>query len=187
MPPRDQGNICSIFRTHPEWFDYARASENRWGTPIATQMAFVRYESSFRSHVSPPRTRLFGFLPWRRVSSAYGYAQALDPVWGEYMAEAAKSRFAERTRMKYALDFIGWYNYKSHKGVGISRLNAHDLYLAYHEGRTGYLRGSYKNKPGVRKVAERVARQASVYAGQLAVCEEEFRCRRFYQFGPFCR
>ena len=44
-PPEDQTNICEIFREQPSWYDYAQASEEKWGTPIATQMAFIQRES----------------------------------------------------------------------------------------------------------------------------------------------
>ncbi len=59
-PPANTDNICEIFREHTVWYDYARASQEKWGTPVATQLAFVYYESSFRSHARPPRTRLWG-------------------------------------------------------------------------------------------------------------------------------
>ena len=185
-PPSDQSNICEIFRDQPQWYDYARASERQWGTPIATQMAFIQQESSFRSHVRPPRERLLGFIPWRRPSSAYGYAQAQDPVWGEYRADAG-SLMARRTHMKHATDFIGWYNHRTHTRVGVSLHNPEHLYLAYHEGQGGYSRGSYRSKPQVQRVARRVSDRVARYETQLERCESEFRCRRFYQFGPFCR
>ena len=185
-PPNDQSNICEIFRDQPQWYDYARASERQWGTPIATQMAFIQQESSFRSHVRPPRERLLGFIPWRRPSSAYGYAQAQDPVWGEYRADAG-SLMARRTHMKHATDFIGWYNQRTRRMTGVSLNNPEHLYLAYHEGQGGYSRGSYRSKPQVQQVARRVSDRAARYETQLERCESEFRCRRFYQFGPFCR
>lgn len=185
-PPRDQSNICEIFREQPGWYDYARNAQNQWGTPIATQMAFIQQESSFRSHVRPPRNRLLGFIPWSRPSSARGYAQAQDPVWGEYQEDAA-GLFARRSHMKHATDFIGWYNRRSHDHVGISLHNPEHLYLAYHEGPTGYRRGSYRGKPQVRRAARQVSERASRYQAQLASCESEFRCRRFYQVWPFCR
>ncbi|ABI57515.1 lysozyme-like domain containing protein [Alkalilimnicola ehrlichii MLHE-1] len=185
-PPADQSDLCEIFREQPRWYDYARASQEQWGTPIATQMAFIHQESSFRSHVRPPRQRLLGFIPWRRPSSAYGYAQAQDPVWGEYREDAG-SLMARRSHMKHATDFIGWYNRRSHERLGISLHNPEHLYLAYHEGPTGYRRGTYQGKPQVQRVARQVAQRAQRYRTQLAGCESEFRCRRFYQFGPFCR
>jgi hypothetical protein len=185
-PPRDQSNICEIFREQPEWYDYARRSQDKWGTSIATQMAFIQIESSFRSHVRPPRDRLLGFIPWSRPSSARGYAQAQDPVWGEYRDDAG-SVFARRTHMRYATDFIGWYNRRTHEQVGIPLDNPEHLYLAYHEGPTGYRRGDWRSKPRVKQTASQVSARARRYQSQLAMCESEFRCRRFYQVWPFCR
>lgn len=66
-PPVNPDDLCEIFREHTVWYDYASDSQARWGTPIATQMAFVYYESSFRSHAQPPRTVLWGFIPWSRA------------------------------------------------------------------------------------------------------------------------
>lgn len=184
-PPDNTRDICEIFEHQPQWYDYARASEERWGTPIAVQIAFVKQESSFRARARPPRTRLLGFIPWRRPSSAYGYAQAQNPVWSEYLDDQG-GLFARRTHMKYALDFVGWYNNNTHRRLGIARTNAEDLYLAYHEGQTGYRRGTWRNKPRVRQAARRVTENAARYDRQLERCERRFRCRRFWQFGPFC-
>ncbi|MGM0450251.1 MAG: lysozyme-like domain containing protein [Pseudomonadota bacterium] len=184
-PPSDQSNICEIFREQPQWYDYARASEQSWGTPIATQMAFIYRESSFRSHVRPPRPWLLGIIPWFRSSSAYGYAQAQDPVWGEY-EEDAGGLFARRTHMKHATDFIGWYNRRSHERQGIALSNPEHLYLAYHQGPTGYERGSYRSKPRIQRLARQVEQRTWQYASQLKQCESEFRCRHFWQFWPFC-
>ena len=185
-PPRDQNNVCEIFREQPAWYDYAAAAEERWGTPIATQMAFVYYESSFRSHAQPPRTKLWGVIPWVRPSSAYGYAQALDPAWGEYLDANGNGLFVVRTHIRHALDFIGWYNSLTHNQLGISLTNAQHLYLAYHEGRTGYRRGAHNAKPDITRLAKRVAARARQYTVQLSTCEQEFQCWRFYQFWPFC-
>ena len=106
-PPANPENICEIFREHPVWYDYANDSRQRWGTPIATQLAFVYYESSFRSHARPPRTLLWGFIPWTRPTTAYGYAQALDPAWREYLQANGEGWFTVRTDMEHALDFVG--------------------------------------------------------------------------------
>ncbi len=185
-PPENQSNICAIFREQPDWYDYARESEERWGTPIATQMAFIERESSFRSHVKPPRRKLLGFIPWSRPSSAYGYAQAQDPVWGEYEADAGRL-FARRTHMKHATDFIGWYNDRTRRMAGVSLHNPEHLYLAYHEGQGGYRSGSWRGKPAVRRAARQVAANAARYRGQLAACEAEFRCDGLLEVWPFCR
>lgn len=185
-PPQDQTNICEIFREQPTWYDYARDSEAKWGTPIATQMAFIQQESSFKSHIRPDRKYYLGFIPGPRPSSAKGYAQAQDPVWGEYRDQAG-SFFARRTSMKHATDFIGWYNRRSQQQAGIALTNPEHLYYAYHEGAGGYRRGTYRNKPQVINAARQITARTNRYQAQLNACEAEFQCRRFYQVWPFCR
>ena len=148
-PPKRQHNVCEIFKQYPDWYDYARKSERQWGTPVSVQMAFVRQESSFRSHARPAREWLW-FIPLGRPSTAKGYAQAANPVWGDYQKERG-SFFSSRSDMEDALDFIGWYNHKTARELRISKRDARNLYLAYHEGRTGYRRGSWKNKPKLRR------------------------------------
>jgi len=185
-PPANPENLCEIFREHPVWYDYASESRQRWGTPIATQLAFVYYESSFRSHARPPRTLLWGFIPWTRPTTAYGYAQALDPAWQEYLQANGEGWFTVRTDMEYALDFVGWYNQLSHQQLGIPYSAPRKLYLAYHEGRGGYARKSFEKKPAVMDLAARVQTRAFRYDNQLQTCEQEFQCWRWYQFWPFC-
>ena len=183
-PPTRQANLCEVLEQHPDWYDYARDSAEEWGTPIHVQMSFVRHESSFRADAKPP-FEWFLFIPLGRASSAKGYAQAQDPVWGEYQAERGRwSR--SRSDMKDALDFIGWYNYGTWRQLGIDRTDAYRLYLAYHEGRGGYRRGSWKKKPEVQGYAKRVSETARAYESQLSGCEERFRCDSWYQFWPFC-
>lgn len=184
-PPREQHNICAVFDQYPDWYDYAHQSEQRWGTPKQILMAFVRQESSYRDNAKPPY-KWFLFIPLGRQSSAKGYAQIQDPVWSEYREERG-GLFKSRGDMEDALDFIGWYNDKSHRQLGLSKWNARDLYLAYHEGRGGYRRGSYKKKPKLQKIAAKVARTADAYGAQLKQCAHRFQCRKWYQFWPFCR
>ncbi len=183
-PPTDQGNICSVLEQNPAWYDYARASESTWGTPIHIQMAFVRHESSYRSDARPPR-KWFLFIPLGRPSSAKGFAQAQDPVWSEYEAERG-SLFRSRSDMEDALDFIGWYNHKTWKHLKIPKTDARRLYLAYHEGRGGYRRGTWKKKPKLLRTVSRVVETAGTYKAQLARCASQFRCDSWYQVRPFC-
>ena len=183
-PPTEQANLCSVFEQYPDWYDYARKSQSRWGTPVPVLMAFVRHESSYRSHARPPRKWLW-FIPLGRPSSAKGYAQAQDPVWGEYTAERG-SFFRSRSDMEDALDFIGWYNNKTNRRVGVAKTDAYRLYLAYHEGHGGYRRGTWKKKPGVQATARKVNQTAARYRKQLGQCENRFRCDSWYQVWPFC-
>jgi hypothetical protein len=185
-PPRDQQDICRIFEQHPGWYDYARKSEKRWGVPPQILMSFAHFESNFRSNARPPRDWFLKVVPLPRQSSAYGYAQAQDPAWKDYMKETGATWFSDRDNMKDALDFIGWYNHKSRKELGISTWDAKNLYLAYHEGRAGYRSGAWRRKPDLINLAERVDWQAREYGEQLRQCEDRFKCDSWYQFWPFC-
>ena len=55
-PPTRQADICAVFDQHPDWYDYARGSAKKWGTPVHIQMAFVKHESSYRSDAGMMRT-----------------------------------------------------------------------------------------------------------------------------------
>jgi hypothetical protein len=185
-PPRDQQNICRIFEQHPKWYDYAMDAEKQWGVPAHVLLSFVHFESSFRPNVRPPRD-WFLFVPLPRKSSAYGYAQAQNPAWQEYQEETRAGWFSDRDNMKDALDFVGWYNHRSHEELGISVWDPKSLYLAYHEGRAGYRSGAWRRKPQLIDRAERVDWQAREYGAQLRQCEDRFKCDAWYQFWPFCR
>ncbi|MDD7804315.1 MAG: hypothetical protein PUP46_01840 [Endozoicomonas sp. (ex Botrylloides leachii)] len=170
--PSQPHNLCSIFREKPSWYRAAKQSYKKWGTPIQIMMAMMYQESSFRHDAQPPRP-WFLFIPLPRNSSAYGYAQAQDAVWDEYLKEAGGwggSWFTSRDDFSDAIDFIGWYNYKSHKNNGVSLWRADQLYLNYHEGWSGYRRGTWKSKAWLKKVAKKVSRRASEYGAQLRQC-----------------
>ena len=186
-PARDQQNICRVFEQHPDWYDYARDSQKRWGVPPHILMSFAHFESGLRSNARPPRDWFLWVVPLPRQSSAYGYAQAQDPAWNDYMKETGATWFSDRDNMKDALDFIGWYNHKSHEELGISIWDPKNLYLAYHEGRAGYRSGAWRRKPDLIDLAERVDWQAREYGEQLRQCEERFKCDSWYEFWPFCR
>jgi hypothetical protein len=184
-PPHQQHDLCEVFDQHPNWYDYAKASEDKWGVPAHILMAFVRHESSYKHNARPP-IKWFLFIPLGRTSSAKGYAQVLDPAWQDYK-QSTGGLFKSRSNMKDALDFVGWYNHKSNQLLGISKWDPKNLYFAYHEGHGGYRRGTYRNKKWLLRVAGRVDRTAREYGAQLRRCEGELRCRRWYQVWPLCR
>ncbi len=178
-PPRQTDDLCQVFAQHPDWYDAAHAAQKRWGTPINVLMAFVNRESGFRDNARPKR-HWFLFIPLPRKSSAYGYAQAQDPVWKEYKRENGRW-FKSRSDMDDALDFIGWYTDKIHRELGISKWDPRHLYIAYHEGIGGYRRGAWKHNSHLLKVAAGVDWRAREYGAQLKRCEQRFRCRHWYQ------
>lgn len=144
-------------------------------------MAFVQRESSFESRARPPRKKLLGVVPWKRPSSAYGYAQATNGTWDRYR-KATRSPFADRNNFADAVDFIGWYNSTSNEQLNIAKHDAERLYLAYHEGFGGYAKGSYRRKPEVQRYANLVAQRAARYGAQLATCRKRFERKRRFLF-----
>jgi hypothetical protein len=161
-----------VFEEKPRWYRHAQAAEAAWGVPVHVSMAFVHRESSYVSDARPPRGRLLWVIPWRRPSSAYGYAQATREAWEDYR-RATGQRFADRDSFADAMDFIGWYNHRSARQLGIPTDDPYRLYLAYHEGPTGYRRGTWRAKPAVQGYASKVDRRAARYQTQLDGCRDD--------------
>jgi len=171
-PPQRMDDACSIFREKKGWYKEALDASQRWGVPIEIQLAFIRQESSFNGDAKPPRRKILGFIPGSRPSNAEGYAQALDSTWDDYQ-EATGARGADRDEFGDAVDFIGWYNSRTSKMCGIPKNDAYRLYLAYHEGPTGYKRGTHRRKAWLLNTAERVAGRAKRYGSQLSRCQRD--------------
>ena len=167
-PPRNTHNLCAIFDQYPSWYRDARAAQERWGTPANVLMAFVQRESDYREKARPGRPH-FLFIPLPRRSSAYGYAQAQDPVWRKYL-EANGHWFKSRKHMANALDFLGWYTDRIHRELGISKWDPRHLYIAYHEGIGGYRSGHWRRDRHLLETADYVDRLAREYGAQLRAC-----------------
>ncbi|WDY52886.1 hypothetical protein [Vibrio fluvialis] len=179
-PPSKQNNLCEIFREKPQWYEDAVEMQDEWGTPIQIAMAIIKQESSFRHDAKPPKDYLLGFIPWGRVSSAYGYAQAQDPAWDDF--QRATDYGGSRTNFDDSLMFIGWYTSETQKTLGVSKWDTYHQYLAYHEGRGGFKRKSYQSKPTLIKVARKVEQQAKDYGWQLKQCRQELEDNRSWFF-----
>lgn len=175
-PPKQQSNLCDIFREYPSWYEASLDMQEEWGTPINVAMAFIKQESSFRHDARPPKNYVLGFIPWGRVSSAYGYAQAQDPAWEDY--QKATREGGSRTDFADSMMFVGWYTNETQRQLGISKWDAYNQYLAYHDGRGGYKRGTYKAKPTLMKISRRVEQQAKDYGWQLKQCRQELENNR---------
>ncbi len=169
-PPKDMDNICKIFEENRNWYRASVKSKKKWGAPIHVPMAIMYQESSFRANAKPPRKKILGVIPGRRPSSAKGYAQALSPAWKDY-TRSSGNRFADRSDFADSVDFIQWYMDRSQKMNGVSKWNAEQHYLNYHEGWTGYKKKTYRSKGWLMKVAKRVEARSNKYARQLKECE----------------
>lgn len=168
-PPRDLDNACSIVRERPQYLRAFQAAERRWGVPVHVQMATIYQESKFISNARTPHRYAVGVIPMGRQSSAYGYSQALDATWREYERKVG-GRGAKRNRIDDAADFMGWYMTQSRDKNGIALSDARNQYLAYHEGNTGFRRGSFNSKPWLLRVAGEVSARSRLYDTQLQAC-----------------
>lgn len=167
--PRNLNDACSIADQRPKFLKAMKRAEKNWGVPVHVQMATIYQESKFIGNAKTPHQYALGIIPTGRQSSAYGFSQALDGTWDEYK-KSTRSRGAKRNDIYDATDFIGWYMSKSQERLGIPLDDTRNQYLAYHEGRSGYARGSHNSKAWLIRVANEVDNRSDLYRGQLLAC-----------------
>ena len=167
--PHDLDNACSIIRQRPQYLAAMKATEKKWGVPVSVQMAAFYQESKFIGNARTPHNYALGVIPLGRQSSAYGFSQALDGTWEEYQKDQRRPG-AHRDNIRDASDFMGWYMDGSTQALGISKSDAENQYLAYHEGRTGFANQSYASKGWLVTIAQKVGERATMYHDQLVSC-----------------
>ncbi len=167
-PPSHTSDLCAIFREKDDWYVGAHEAFRRWGAPIPVQLAIINQESSFVDDARPPRVRFLGIPLWR-PSSAFGYAQAKDETWDWYLRTTGNGG-ADRDDFVDAVDFVAWYIHQTYSKLGVSKSDAYNQYLAYHEGQSGFRRGTWRAKPGLLRAAQRVEAVAALYGRQLQDC-----------------
>lgn len=168
-PPSNLDNACSMQSSHSGWFKDLRRVERKWGIPNYVILATIHQESKFVAKARTPYRFALGVIPMGRQSSAYGYSQAIDSTWNWYR-RANGRRSARRNDFRDSVDFMGWYMNESNKRAGISKTDTYNQYLAYHQGHTGFKRGSYRSKTWLVDIAAKVQARADMYQAQLATC-----------------
>ena len=168
-PPTNTNDACAIFEERKNWYYASNRAWRNWDVPVALILSFIRQESGFRS-----RARANG-------TSAYGYSQAINATWKKYQEETG-AKFARRDSFSDASDFIGWYNDKSVRELGLAPQDAYSLYLAYHEGWWGYRKKSYWKKPWLIKAAKKVQQRTDTYSRQLERCDGRLKVLRYRLF-----
>jgi hypothetical protein len=148
-----------------------KKAERKWGVPVHVQMATMYQESKFIGDARTPHQYALGVIPIGRQSSAFGYSQALDATWEEYQKKTGNRR-AKRDDIRDATDFMGWYMDGSQNALGLSKRDATSQYLAYHEGRGGFSRGSHRSKGWLMRVAAQVGQRSELYRQQLIACRK---------------
>lgn len=168
-PPKNLDNACAIVKERPKYLSAMKKSERKWGVPVNVQMAVIYQESKFDGDARTPHTYALGIIPMGRQSSAYGYSQAIDGTWDMYKKSTGR-RGASRTDIYDATDFIGWYMTETKRRNGVSKYDARNQYLAYHEGQGGYARGTHLQKSWLLRTANRVEVRSDLYGKQLRAC-----------------
>ena len=177
--PKNTSNSCAIFSERYLWYKYAKKTEEKWGTPIYIQLAIIKMESDFDWLAKPQRTKIFKVIPYKRLSSSFGYSQAVKGTWEQYKRETG-NKLATRIRFKDSVDFIGWYTNKSESILKISKKNAFKQYLAYHEGWGNYK--NYKTNQKVILLANKVKIQSDKYQLQLKKCTNKLNRKKYIIF-----
>ena len=177
--PSNTSNSCSIFEERYLWYKHVKKSEQKWGTPIYLQLAIIKMESGFDWLAKPPRKKIFKVIPYKRLSSSFGYSQAVKGTWQQYKNETG-NKLARRTRFKDSVDFIGWYTSKSEKILKISKEDVFRQYIAYHEGWGNYK--NYKKNEKIINLAKRVEKQSNIYKKQLSDCKNSLSARKYIIF-----
>jgi hypothetical protein len=167
--PRDLDNACAILQERPHYQRAFRSAERKYGVKPHVLMAMIYQESKFISNNRTPHQYVLGVIPVGRQSSAFGYSQALDGTWEEYVRSEGRPG-ARRDDIDDATDFMGWYMTETVRETGIPMNDTRNQYLAYHEGRTGYLRGSYNAKSWLVRIANEVGDRSVTYERQILGC-----------------
>ena len=169
--PRDLDNACSIVSERPKYLRAFRQVERNYGVPIPSLMAIFYQESIFIGNNRTPHRYALGAIPVGRQSSAFGYSQALDGTWEEYQDQVGGRR-ASRDDIYDATDFLGWYMEQTVEETGVPITDTRNQYLAYHDGRTGFNRGTWKSKSWLIRIAGEVEARALMYDTQLRACRK---------------
>ena len=177
--PKNTSDSCSIFDEKYFWYKHTKKVEKKWGTPIYIQLAIIKMESDFDWLAKPGRTKIFKVIPYKRLSSSFGYSQAIKGTWEQYKKETG-NKLASRVRFKDSVDFIGWYTNKTETILKISKKDAFRQYLAYHEGWGNYK--YYKQNKKVIKLAKKVEKQSNIYKNQLNKCKNILSRKKFIIF-----
>lgn len=160
----EMSDICAIFQQHPEWYTAAKQAQDKWGIPVATQMAIINKESKFK--IAKPQ-------PQQAAAPFYGYSPAHAAAWQQYKNEIRET--TPRNEFDTTTDFLGWFSKKAQE-LGIQQSDTYTLYLVYQQGFDSYKSGNYRMKSAMDK-ARQVANQAQIYQQQLPNCEVSLKLR----------
>lgn len=160
-------NACHILKENSDWLESTKKTYQKWGIPASIQLSFVKTESSFIFNARPIKREGFFFDDYH--SSAFGFSQALVGTWSEYK-DATNNPNAKRTSFSDSVDFMGWYLNNVSQQSSIEKHDIYNLYLAYHEGITGWKRKSYLKKRWLVSKAKKIKENTLIFSQQIRNC-----------------
>ena len=181
--PQEPEKICSVLDENPEWYSAALEAERRWSAPAPMIFAIIWRESKFASGARAPRKKLMGVVPWRRLSTAYGFPQAVDGTWDWYRQSTGRTD-AVRTDFGDSTDFVGWYIARSTEILGLSAEDTAAHYLAYHQGHGGFRSGKWRDSVSLQNVAAQVVFMSRRFDEDLTECRPDYRGRLAPDWSP---
>lgn len=167
--PSALDDACRITDERRNFLPAFKRAEDKYGVPVAVMMSMMWQESKFKATARTPHQYKLGVIPIGRQSSAYGYGQVLNGTWKEYQQITGRWR-DRRDNIYDAAEFMGWYMQQSNQEIGLAMNDTRNQYLAYHDGRTGYKRGTWRSKGWLVKVANNLQDRAIMYHIQLQRC-----------------
>ena len=179
--PKYPFNACKIFEQKYFWYKYTKKSSKTYGAPVHIILAIVNKESGFNRWAKPERTKLFKVVPYKRLSSSFGYSQAVKKTWELYKTET-DNPLALRTRFKDSVMFIGWYMSKTNKINKISLDDPYRQYLNYYLGWGNYAKKTYKMDKKAIIFAKSVEKQSKIFKNQLRECQKSLDKKKYIIF-----
>ena len=166
---KNQNNICRFLEDNP-YMNQVISSENISNAQQATILAIIHHESAHQPQARPVKKWIIKpWIPWSYYSSAKSYAQITQPTWQDF----SKTRTFKPNINAYMdnISFIIWYFDKNKKVLGTKKDTISECYLIYHEGPSGYRKGTQSFSLALKQYALKVEHTGKIYLKALKKCQ----------------
>lgn len=163
-------DLCMVYNKNYHWYRSAMRAQKKHDIDATIIMSVMAQESNFTHNARPGKEYILNFIPWGYETSARGYGQVIDGAWDDYK-KINNKWFPSRHNFNDVSDYIGWYLDKASKKLHINRKDTYHLYLAYHQGMTGYKRHDERNNHELDLIAKKVQRNSNRYQYEFKQCE----------------
>ena len=132
--PRNLDDACAMQSERPKYFRGHAGYRAPLGCAGCRFRQPLSMPKAALSAMRKPRCATHWVLSrWGVKAPQWGIVRRWTGTWDEYRRETGNRR-ADRTDIRDATDFVGWYSNKSRERNGIALNDARNLYLAYHDG-----------------------------------------------------